>query len=72
MVLGDPCSDSPNGVEVALGMLGVSSCEVGGALVQASWVGEGWLGTRCVWEGVTSVLTADCSTVGYSRKCRHV
>ena len=41
MVLGDPCSDSPNGVEVALGMLGVSSCEVDGALVQAIWEGKG-------------------------------
>ena len=41
MVLGDPCSDSPNGVEVALGMLGVSSCEVDGAFVQAIWEGKG-------------------------------
>ena len=61
-------------MSVELGVLGVNSREVGGVLVQASWVGEGWLGTRCVWEGVTSVLTVGSvkgsSTAGYSRKCK--
>ena len=56
-VLGDPCSDCPNGVGVELGVLGVHSCEAGGVLVQAIWEGEGWLHTRWFWEGVTSVLT---------------
>ena len=66
MALGDPCSGCPAaGVSVELGVLGVHSCEVGGAFVQVSWAGEGWLGTRCVWEGVTSILTVR-SVVGCS------
>ena len=58
-LLGNPCPSCLNGMAVALGLFGMHSCEVGGVLVQAIWVGEGWLCTRCVREGVTSVLTVE-------------